>query len=146
MKTFSLTTLIVLIFLSDLPTLFSQENPVSLIDKLYKQTSIAFASRRDGNFEIYIMNSDGSKPKDLTNNPAKDEYPSWSPDGKKIAFYSLRKDVPDEKDYGKDGGGWFEYNSEIYVMNAEGSDLINLTNNPAYDGYPNWSPFFKTEK
>ena len=32
--------------------------------------------------------------------------PYWSPDGKKIAFYSLRKDVPDEKDYGKDGRGW----------------------------------------
>ena len=39
-----------------------------------------------------------------------------------------------------------EYNSEIYVMNADGSDLINLTNNPAYDGYPSWSPFFNTEK
>lgn len=123
MKIYSLTTLIVVLFLSDPPTIFSQESPFSLKDKLYKQTSIAFASRRDGNFEIYLMNSDGSKPKNLTNNPAKDEYPSWSPDGKRIAFGSNR-----------DG------NSEVYIMNADGSNQTRLTDNPAFDHFPSWSP------
>ena len=63
---------------------------VSLEDKLYKQTRIAFQSYRDGNFEIYIMNADGSEPIRLTYESAFDQYPSLSPDGKKIAFQSLR--------------------------------------------------------
>ena len=40
---------------------------------------IAFASDRDGNFEIYVMNADGSNQTNLTNNPARDGEPSWSP-------------------------------------------------------------------
>ena len=104
---------------------------------------IAFASRRDGNSEIfygnteiYIMNADGSNQTRLTNNPSFDMVPCWSPDGKKIAFYSLRNDVPPEKDERL----WYEMNAEIYVMNADGSEQKNITNNPAYDGYPSWSP------
>ncbi|MCH7920991.1 MAG: PD40 domain-containing protein [Planctomycetes bacterium] len=90
---------------------------------------IAFNSGRDGNWEIYVMNADGTEQKNLTNNPAYDADPSWSPDGKKIAFSSQRD------------GNW-----EIYVMNSDGTGLKNLTNNPATDGYPSWSPFLKEEK
>ena len=71
---------------------------------------IAFASNRDGNSEIYIMNTDGSELTNLTNNPASDRYPSFSPDGKKIAFVSNR-----------------DKNSEIYIMNADGSEQTRLT-------------------
>jgi Tol biopolymer transport system component len=84
---------------------------------------IAFVSNRDGNYEIYIMNADGSGQTRLTNTPAEDRYPSWSPDGRRIAFASDR-----------DG------NMEIYVMNADGSGQTRLTNTPAYDGDPTWSP------
>jgi hypothetical protein len=84
---------------------------------------IAFASNRDGNREIYVMNADGSGVTRLTNNPADDVVPSWSPDGRRIAFESDR-----------DG------NLEIYVMNADGSGQTNLTNNPADDVVPSWSP------
>jgi Tol biopolymer transport system component len=59
--------------------------------------------------------------------------PSWSPDGNKIVFYSLMKDIPDEKEKGTDSLLWYEKNSEIYIMNPDGSEQINLTNNPAYD-------------
>src|SRR6188508_387922 len=57
----------------------------------------------------------------------KDGSPSWSPDGRRIAFYSDR-----------DG------NAEIYVMNADGSGVRRLTNTKADEGYPSWSPDGRT--
>jgi len=69
------------------------------------------------------MNADGSNQHRLTDNPAPDSYPAWSPDGTRIAFVSER-----------DG------NSEIYVMNADGSDPRRLTDEAAVDAYPAWSP------
>ena len=66
------------------------------------------------------MNTDGSGQTRITNLVANFE-PSWSPDGKRIAFGSLR-----------DG------NSEIYVMNADGSGQTRITNNPAADDSLNW--------
>ena len=47
---------------------------------------IAFISDRDGNFEIYAANNDGSSPKNLTEHSAFDYNPEWSPDGSKIVF------------------------------------------------------------
>ena len=84
---------------------------------------IAFSSIRDGNWEIYVMNADGSEVARLTDSPAADVRPSWSPDAAWIAFESTRDD-----------------NWEIYVMYAEGSAVTRLTNNPAWDTYPTWSP------
>ena len=52
---------------------------VSSGDDLESRTKIAFASNRDGNFEIYIMDVDGSQQTNLTNNSADDILPSWSP-------------------------------------------------------------------
>jgi len=40
---------------------------------------IAFSAYRDGNYDIYMMNADGSNPKQLTNNPAEDINPRWIP-------------------------------------------------------------------
>jgi TolB protein len=89
---------------------------------------LAFASERDGDYEIYTINPDGSGVARLTNNPAADREPVWSPDGSKLAFVSVR-----------DG------NAEIYVMNASGdangfSAPARLTNHPASDLNPVWSP------
>ena len=84
---------------------------------------IAFASTRDGDLEIYMMDADGSNQTRLTNNPANDASPAWSPDGSRITFHSNR-------------GG----DSEIWVMDTNGSNQIRLTNNPAYDECPAWSP------
>jgi WD40 repeat protein len=83
---------------------------------------IAFQSNRDGNYEIYVMNADGSRQTRLTKNPTFDGNPSWSPSGERIAFQSNR-----------DG------RSEIYVMNADGSEQTRLTHNRSYDGAPAWS-------
>ena len=69
---------------------------------------IMFSSKRDGNSEIYTMDTDGKNQHRLTDNSALDTSPAWSPDGQKIAFVSDR-----------DG------NCEIYVMDADGR--INAT-------------------
>ena len=84
---------------------------------------IAFKSNRDGAFEVYTMNPDGSGQTRLTNSPNEDGWPSWSPDGTEIAFMSHR-----------DG------NPEIYVMNSDGTNQTRLTNNGAEDSWPFWSP------
>ena len=84
---------------------------------------IAFASNRDGNLEIYKMRSDGFDQTRLTNSPADDGQPAWSPDAKRIAFRSNR-------------GG----HSEIYIMNADGSAVAQVTNGPNDDFYPAWAP------
>jgi len=58
----------------------------------YDGKQIAFASIRDGNVEIYVINTDGSNVRRITNHPAFDNYPVFSPDGMQIAFQSNRDD------------------------------------------------------
>ena len=95
----------------------------SVTAKFTSTAAIAFHSSRDGNSEIYIMDTDGSNMARLTNNTTVDSDPNWSMDGSKIIFVATR-----------DG------NSEIYVMNVDGSNPVNLTNNEAEDVSPAWSP------
>ena len=87
------------------------------------------SSDRDDNKtnEIYVMNADGTGQTRLTDNTAYDWGPSWSPDGSRIAFYSVRVDGAHS-------------DREIYVMNADGTGQTNLTNNDVYDSDPSWSP------
>ena len=54
---------------------------------------IAFQSDRGGNWDIYVMNADGSNQRPITNHPTSDRWPDWSPDGKKITFTSRRVGV-----------------------------------------------------
>ncbi len=96
------------------------------------QARIAFMSHRDGNPEIYVMDTDGGNLRRLTDNSDKDFSPSWSPDGKRIAFISDRDGHVHARH------GWSTY--EIYVMNADGSNSRNVTNNPFSDRSPSWSP------
>jgi Tol biopolymer transport system component len=80
---------------------------------------IAFASSRDGNFEIYTMDSDGTNEARLTNSDATDLSPAWSPNGTKIAFVR--------------GDG-------IHVMDADGKNIKRLTRVGLNSSNPSWSP------
>ena len=84
---------------------------------------IAFATDRDGNFEIYLMDSDGGGQTRLTEDAGEDYQPAWSPDGSRLAFVSTRNGNP-----------------EIYLMNIDGTGQKRLTNNTANDIAPVWTP------
>lgn len=98
------------------------ELEVSFLDP--SQTQIAFSSDRDGDFEIFVMNADGSNVRQLTFNNITDEKPSWSKDGTRLAWAS-----------GIDGNDF-----EIYVMNADGTGQTRITDDDALDYGPAWSP------
>jgi TolB protein len=85
---------------------------------------IAFISNRDGSYEVYVMNPDGSRPKQITKTGGFKDYLAWSPDATKIVFdsHSISED------------------SDLYCINADGSGLVRLTNNDAEDRAPVWSP------
>jgi len=95
---------------------------------------IVFCSTRgDGaNDDIYVINLDGSGLRRLTDNGmAWDTFPSFSPDGSRILFRRLLRQRENEA---------MLTNSEIMVMNNDGSHVVNLTRDGYFDGWPAWSP------
>ena len=80
-------------------------------------TKIAFQSFQDGDVDIYTMNPDGTNQTDISNNSVHDEDPNWSADGTKIAF---------------------SRDSNLYIMNADGSNATRLTTE--FGTEPAWSP------
>ena len=84
---------------------------------------IVFQSDKSGNFDIWVMNGNGTGQLRLTSNAANDIKPAFRPDRNRIAFSSDR-----------DG------NPEIYVMNADGSSQTRLTNDVAASDSPSFSP------
>ena len=116
------------------------------------------------NWEIYVMNANGSGQRRLTRSPGLDRYPAWSPDGRKLLFHRQRSTGGALWIMNADGSGqrrlaagfwprtWspdgrkvaFSRGSsslrEVYVVNADGSGQRNLTRNPLHDSQPGWSP------
>jgi TolB protein len=87
-------------------------------------TRIVFMCRRGGSdFEICVMNADGTGQVQLTDNAIQDLSPSWSPDGRKIVFH---------RPVG--GPGRFQ----LFLMNADGTSEIQLTFPPGINAFPNW--------
>jgi TolB protein len=80
---------------------------------------IAFASRRAGSSDIYVMRADGTGTQRLTATRVDDTHPTWAPDGQQIAFKRAE---------------------DIYVMNADGSSPHAISHATGSDGDPAWSP------
>lgn len=77
----------------------------------------------EGKADIYSMNPDGSNMTNLTDNPNFDGYPTWSPDGQKIAFISNKK------------GG-----SRLFLMDADGANKTEILGTGSSINYLAWSP------
>ena len=95
-----------------------------LVSARLRDSKIAFASERDGNSEIHIMNADGSGQIGLTHGAANNFHPAWSPDRCRIAFISEPKD-------GK---------AQVHLMNADGSGGKRITQQEKYYFAPSWAP------
>jgi len=93
---------------------------------------IAFTSKRDGNSEVFVMNADGSGQRNLTRSPRYEGGPAWSPDGRKLAFVGGSRSCM--------AGAACAGNTDVYVINADGSGQRRLTRAPRDDFVPAWSP------
>ena len=80
-----------------------------------------------GNGDIYVANTDGTGLKRLTNGPSWEDHPTWSPDGRRIAYSQWQGDDPAE-------------GADIWVMNADGSGKVRLTTGAVHGVWPTWSP------
>jgi Tol biopolymer transport system component len=84
---------------------------------------LTFNSGRDGNFEVYMMNADGSDQRNISNSPDTTEgLADWSPDGKRLVLYSDRSG-----------------NKDVFVLNLGDGNWANITNHPVDDEFCTWS-------
>jgi serine/threonine-protein kinase len=130
-------------------------------------SQIVFASDREGTYDIYIMNADGSDVHRITFGGSAERSPNWSPDGNSIVYVSNEKGgndiyvilvdgreqtrltenvVTDYNPIWSPDGSKIVYiseargNPDIWIMNADGSDVTQLTTDLAADLVPGWSP------
>lgn len=88
--------------------------------------SIVYVSDRDGSWDLWLTKEDGSDAQPLTRDDAVEWTPSWSPDGGRLAFACARS---------QDG------QSDLFVMDADGTDRERLTDSPdSCEASPTWSP------
>jgi Tol biopolymer transport system component len=88
-------------------------------------SEIVYSSNQSGNWDIYVMDANGLNQRDITNNPARDEYADWY--GSTIAF-------------GSDRDGHRNREAAIYLMNTDGSDVRRVTWLESMDAVPSFSP------
>lgn len=130
-------------------------------------SKICFASTRDSNKEIYVMDYDGYDQRRLTNNNVLDLFPALNPDGKTIAYSTFRgskavlltyniytgesKVISDTSGlnavpvWSADGKKLAfissrDGNSQIFIANADGTDLHRITFGSSIEASPAWSP------
>ena len=112
---------LLIFFLTSLMLLCARMDPAGAEAPLTPK--IVFTSARDGNYEVYIMNPDGSEQINLTQHPANDLQAVWSPNGEQILFASDRNGVRD-----------------LYLMDPDGSDVERVFEKEVYRENPTWAP------
>lgn len=154
---------IVVLFISILPTLTSA---AKVVKNSYKNSKIAFVSTVAGNKEIFICDSDGKNPKQLTHNNSTSLFPAWSYDANWIAYTSYKNGKPNIYIENLNGNrsyvisqkganttpAWipnkFELAAslslsgdyEIYLLSGKGKIIKRLTRKAGIDVFPSWSP------
>jgi TolB protein len=130
-------------------------------------TQIAFASNRSGNWEIWLMDWDGSNQRQITTHKALSILPSWSPDNERMVYTSFARGTSDMYIINRRGGGRLRINSglalntsatfspvsndiafvgsvrgnpDIYIIKDDGSNLRRLTTTSSIESTPEWSP------
>lgn len=126
-------------------------------------SQLVFLSLRTGTRELYIMNSDGSEQRQITSNKRSEMQPAWSPDGARIAYQAVFNDAweiavndlhgTEEQitflgSLSTESPAWspngdqivFSHDDNLYIMNADGSDMAQLTDSPTWDISPDWQP------
>ncbi|MFH1573471.1 MAG: DPP IV N-terminal domain-containing protein [Acidobacteriota bacterium] len=131
-------------------------------------TKIAYSTRQGNAKEIYVMDYDGYDPRPFTRTGSINLFPSWSPDNSKLAFTSVRTGKWEINIYSFVDGARAPFplfnsfastpaiapdgehlvfglrnprgDSDLHVSKLDGSERRNITNHPAIDGSPTWSP------
>lgn len=96
-------------------------------------TRIALEGTVEGNTDIYVVNSDGTRLLRLTHDPHTDQYPSWSPDGSTIVYDDAGKKE-------KMADPQFSKTAEIFTVPADGGTPTRITHNQGNDAAPSYSP------
>jgi TolB protein len=130
-------------------------------------SQIAFASDRDGAWEIYLMDWDGGNQRRITYHNGLSILPSWSPDNERMVYTSFSKNASDMYVINRRGGGRIRIhtglnlntsarfspisneiafvgsvngNPDIYVIKDDGTGLRRLTTSTSIESTPEWSP------
>ncbi|MEO2005219.1 MAG: hypothetical protein ABGY41_14110 [Candidatus Poribacteria bacterium] len=89
----------------------------------------------NGKRDIFVVDLETGVSEQLTSQPREDDHPTWSPDGRRIAFESNR-----DPEFWQDTPAGVWKSADIYVMDADGANVVNLTKSDDYESAAAWSP------